>query len=99
MDSLSLVDVRHNAASLPLWRGSRNSRTCLLGHDPAIFCAWARPYTSDRKALANATDRARTETVGNAPKETIAPFDLARATGKPQGQNEAARERARSDHL
>jgi integrase len=76
--------LRHTAASLMAQRGVPvSAAAAALGHDPAIFLrTYAHLYPGDLRAVADAMDLARTETIGNDATHRLRPTELAGARGK-----------------
>lgn len=76
--------LRHTAASLMAQRGVPvSAAAAALGHDPAIFLrTYAHLYPEDLRALADAMDRARTETINARVTDRSQPIELAGARGK-----------------
>lgn len=76
--------LRHTAASLMAQRGVPvSAAAAALGHDPAIFLrTYAHLYPEDLRAVADAMDRARTETISECAIDRSKPIELDVARGK-----------------
>jgi integrase len=76
--------LRHTAASLMAQRGVPvSAAAAALGHDPAIFLrTYAHLYPEDLRAVADAMDRARTETMSACAADRSQPIELVGARGK-----------------
>jgi integrase len=76
--------LRHTAASLMAQRGVPvSAAAAALGHDPAIFLrTYAHLYPEDLRAVADAMDRARTETFGECTTDRSQPIEFVGARGK-----------------
>ena len=76
--------LRHTAASLMAQRGVPvSAAAAALGHDPAIFLrTYAHLYPEDLRAVADAMDRARTETIRACAADHSSPLELVGARGK-----------------
>ncbi len=70
--------LRHTAASLMAQRGAPvSAAAAALGHDPAIFLrTYAHLYPEDLRTVADAMDRARTETFGQCTTDRSQPIEL-----------------------
>ncbi len=84
--------LRHTAASLMAQRGVPvSAAAAALGHDPAIFLrTYAHLCPEDLRAVADAMDRARTETFGQCTTDRSQPIELVGA-GKTRGRIEGLR--------
>jgi integrase len=76
--------LRHTAASLMAQRGVPvSAAAAALGHDPAIFLrTYAHLYPEDLRAVADAMDRARRETINARVTDRSQPVELVGARGK-----------------
>jgi integrase len=76
--------LRHTAASLMAQRGVPvSAAAAALGHDPAIFLrTYAHLYPEDLRAVADAMDRARTETLSTCTPDRSRPIELVGAREK-----------------
>jgi integrase len=76
--------LRHTAASLMAQRGVPvSAAAAALGHDPAIFLrTYAHLYPDDLRAVADAMDRARVETISECATDRSNPIELDVARGK-----------------
>jgi len=92
--------LRHTAASLLARQGVPVTVAATsLGHDPAIFLrTYAHLYPGDLKAVANAMDRARSETAVDGRTDRSRPIDFADARGK-RGDKMQSSEEGQSEPL
>lgn len=76
--------LRHTAASLMAQRGVPvSAAAAALGHDPAIFLrTYAHLYPGDLRAVADAMDMARAESIADTGDDRSRPILLSRARGK-----------------